>query len=139
MPPEAETPPDVVLGPSSRCATPRIRVRTSSPVPAGADFLRPFEAAFAVVDLREVAFFEVAFEAAFFVVAFFFGGVAFFAVPFAFELALAFAAFLGFLALAFLVVLVFLLAAFDRLPEVRAAMSVVSPFVNVRGVERARA
>jgi len=120
MPPEAETPPDVVLGPSSRCATPRIRVRTSSPVPAGVDFLRLVEAAFAVVDLREAAFFEVVFEAAFFVVVVFFPVVAF--VALAFEPALAFVAFFAVFGLLG-VVPAFFLAAFDRLPEVRAAMS----------------
>ncbi len=83
--------------------------------------------AFAVVDLREVAFFEgfaelaafffVPFEAAFFVVAF--RVVAFFVLPFGFALALAFAGFLAF----FVLVLAFLLAAFERLPDFRAAMS----------------
>ena len=125
MPPEEDSPPAVVLGPSSRCATPGMRVCTSSPVPAGTDLLR----AFAVVDLREVAFFEgfadlaafffVPFEAAFFVVGFAFRVVAFFALPFGFALALAFAAFFAF----FVVVLAFLLAAFERLPDFRAAMS----------------
>jgi hypothetical protein len=126
MPPDQESPPAVVLGPSSRCATPRMRVCTSSPVPAGTDLLR----AFAVVDLREVAFFEgfadlvaffVPFEAAF--VVFAFRVVAFFALPFGF--ALAFAAFFAFFVVLafFVVVLAFLLAAFERLPDFRAAMS----------------
>lgn len=120
MPPEADSPPAVVLGPSSRWATPRMRVRTSSPVPAGVDFLRVVDAVFAVVALREVTFFEEVFEAAFLAVAFFFGTGVFFALAFPFfDPAFGFEPAEAF----FAVVPDFFLAAFERLLEVRAAMS----------------
>ena len=96
MPPEAELPPPVVEGPRSRFATPAIRVRTSMPVPAGAG-----RAAFFTDFAVELAFFFVAFFADFFFVV----------------LAAAFLAGL-FLADFFAE----LLAAFDFLPDLRAAM-----------------
>ena len=115
MPPEAETPPDVVEGPSSRFAMPWRRVWTRRPVPAGVGLAaaltgRALEADLAVVDFRGAAAFffvvflldlAVAFFADFFV-------VDFFAEPFFAEL--------------FCFALFALLADFDFLPEARAAI-----------------
>ena len=113
MPPEAESPPAVVEGPRSRFATPAIRVCTSMPVPAGTG-----REAFFTDFAFELAFFFVAFApvfaAAFFVA---FLPAAFFAVPF-----LAGLFRVGFLLDFLLELLLEFLAAFDFLPEVRAAM-----------------
>lgn len=79
MPPEADSPEAVVVGPSRRLATPSRRVCTSSPVPAGAG--RDFAADFAEVALRgAAAFFFVVFAGALFAEVFF--GANFFAVVF---------------------------------------------------------
>ena len=99
MPPEAETPPDVVEGPRSRFATPAIRVRTSIPELAGTGRAAFFFVAFAP-----------GFDAAFFFVV----------LPLAFFAGLFFAGL--FLVAVLVAFLVDFLAAFDFLPEVRAAM-----------------
>ena len=113
MPPEAETPPDVVEGPRSRFEMPLRRVCTSTPKPAGAGLAgaftgRDLEADFAFVVLR--------------------GAAAFFFVPFALDFAEAFFAEL-FLREVFFVepffaelFFVALLADFAFLPEARAAI-----------------
>lgn len=90
MPPEADSPAPVVVGPSRRFATPSRRVCTSSPVPAGAgravvaDFTEVAlrgAAAFFFVVFAGAAFADVFFVALFFAVVFF--AAAFFVVDFA--------------------------------------------------------
>ena len=129
MPPEAESPSAVVVGPSRRFEIPISRVWTSTPVPGGAGF---FDATFAVVAARAVprpavfalaAFFDVAFFEAFAAPLAFFAvarAVDFFAVPAPAFFAVAFAAlfFAGPVAGRFALV-VFLPA---RLPVPRAAI-----------------
>ena len=138
MPPEAESPPVVVVGPSSRFAMPSTRVCTSSPVPVGADLRVVFALAFfaeafffGVAAFRLVAFFEPGLAAF---------GLAFFAVPPA-------AFFFGVFCAVFFaeVFAVFFAAPFDRFTEVRAAMpcppsraSAVSSARSVAGSTLAR-
>ena len=66
MPPEADSPWAVVVGPSRRFATPSRRVCTSSPVPAGTGrgFEAGFALAFAVVAVRGAALRAVVLAAA---------------------------------------------------------------------------
>ena len=131
MPPEADSPAAVVVGPSRRLATPSRRVCTSSPVPAGAG--RDFAADFAEVALRgAAAFFFVVFAGALFAEVFFganFFAVVFFATAFFAEEAGFFAGFA--FAVAFFVVPAadFLLLDFlpDVLLEPRAAIWIL-PF-----------
>lgn len=129
MPPEADSPWAVVVGPSRRFATPSRRVCTSSPVPAGAG--RGFAADFVGVALRgAAAFFVVVLAGAAFAEVFFgalFFAAAFFVVDFAADFFAGFAfadAFFAVPAAAFFGVvfsLVFLLLVF--LFEARAAIS----------------
>jgi hypothetical protein len=117
MPPDADWPPAVVLGPSRRLATPTRRVCTTSPEPAGVG-LRAVVAGRAFADVRVVVFFEATFFEVFALFVAFFGlafaEVFFFVVDAAFRVVVFFApAFAG---------LAFLALVFDRFAEVRAAM-----------------